>query len=408
MTSPAESDPALITGAGDLGDAYESSLFFSFGGRLNRAKFWLATLVFVIAGAIIAGVVMGLTTSMKRGAVILGLALDIPVVISTIAVGLKRTHDRGHAIWWFLIFVIIPGAVLEAVGWARAIGAIEPNIAINLATLAAAVVGLWGLFELGCLRGTVGPNRYGPDPLQTALVVRERAILPYLVTLIWALIASFAAQLLAFAAVVWWWRGDIQGMYAAPYDGASVAIQVLVLNPVTIGVLLLAIRVARANPVEYLALVWPRLQDLIVGIIGIVVIIGATDGAMYFAGYPIVSQFQVDSYKTAAQEGWLAPLLFAAIIMAPAGEECTFRGYLFRGFARSERATWPAIVVISLLWTLPHVQYDWTGLSEIFVAGLFLGWVRWRSGSTLLTFCLHALFNLEGTIETILQVKYFS
>ncbi len=47
-------------------------------------------------------------------------------------------------------------------------------------------------------------------------------------------------------------------------------------------------------------------------------------------------------------------------------------------------------------------------MSEIFVAGLFLGWMRWRSGSTLLTFLLHALFNLEGTIETILQVKYFS
>jgi membrane protease YdiL (CAAX protease family) len=96
------------------------------------------------------------------------------------------------------------------------------------------------------------------------------------------------------------------------------------------------------------------------------------------------------------------------VIVAPGGEEIMFRGYLFRGFARSERAAWPAIVVISLLWTLPHLQYDWTGMAEIFVAGLFLGWVRWRAGSTLLTFFLHALFNLEGTIETILQVKYFS
>jgi uncharacterized protein len=75
---------------------------------------------------------------------------------------------------------------------------------------------------------------------------------------------------------------------------------------------------------------------------------------------------------------------------------------------RSEYAAWPAIVIISLLWMLPHLQYDWTGMAEIFIAGLVLGWVRWRSGSTLLTFLLHGLFNLEGTIETILQVKYFS
>jgi membrane protease YdiL (CAAX protease family) len=170
---------------------------------------------------------------------------------------------------------------------------------------------------------------------------------------------------------------------------------------------LLAIRFARANPVEYLALVWPQTRDLIVGVIGIVIIIAATDAILYLSGRAIVSPFQVVSYQTAAEEGWLALLFFATVIVAPGGEEIMFRGYLFRGFARSERAAWPAIVVISLLWTLPHLQYDWTGMAEIFVAGLFLGWVRWRAGSTLLTFFLHALFNLEGTIETILQVKYF-
>ena len=30
------------------------------------------------------------------------------------------------------------------------------------------VVALWFFVELGCLRGTVGPNRYGPDPLAAA------------------------------------------------------------------------------------------------------------------------------------------------------------------------------------------------------------------------------------------------
>jgi hypothetical protein len=32
--------------------------------------------------------------------------------------------------------------------------------------------------------------------------------------------------------------------------------------------------------------------------------------------------------------------------------------------------------------------------------------VRWRSGSTLLTFLLHALFNFEGMMETLVQVKH--
>jgi len=81
---------------------------------------------------------------------------------------------------------------------------------------------------------------------------------------------------------------------------------------------------------------------------------------------------------------------------------------LFRGWARSDRTMWPAIVVISLLWAALHVQYDWTGILQIFVIGLFLGWTRWRSGSLLLTFLLHALFNLEGTLETVLQIHFFS
>ena len=68
----------------------------------------------------------------------------------------------------------------------------------------------------------------------------------------------------------------------------------------------------------------------------------------------------------------------------------------------------PAIVVISVLWAALHIQYDWAGMLQIFVIGLFLGFVRWRSGSTLLTFVLHALFNLEGTMETVLFVKFFS
>jgi hypothetical protein len=32
--------------------------------------------------------------------------------------------------------------------------------------------------------------------------------------------------------------------------------------------------------------------------------------------------------------------------------------------------------------------------------------MRWRSGSLTLTFLLHALFNLEGTLETLAVVHF--
>jgi uncharacterized protein len=161
-----------------------------------------------------------------------------------------------------------------------------------------------------------------------------------------------------------------------------------------------------ADQAEYLGLVWPHLRSVTVGIVGIVIIIALTDALLFATGRAIVSSFQVISYTTAAAEGWLPLMWIATVLVAPAGEEILFRGFLFRGFVRSERAAVPAIIVISLLWAGLHLQYDWTGMAEIGVAGLFLGWVRWRSGSTLLTFLLHALFNFEGMIETLVQVKH--
>jgi uncharacterized protein len=232
------------------------------------------------------------------------------------------------------------------------------------------------------------------------------SIRPYLVTLGWAFAAFVAGQIVALAALLWWSRGDLAAIYTSPYDGTVVTLSVLVLNAVTVGVLFLAVRLKGADPIEYLALVRPQLRFLTIGIVGIVVIIGATDAILFATGRAVVSSFQVISYSSAAAEGSLAPLWFATVLVAPAGEEIMFRGYLFRGFVRSDRSGWPAIVVISLLWAGPHLQYDWTGIAEIFVAGLFLGWMRWRSGSTLLTFLLHALFNLEGMLETVVQVKH--
>lgn len=235
---------------------------------------------------------------------------------------------------------------------------------------------------------------------------RARPILSYLATFAWAFAAFLAGQIAALAALLWWCRGDLRAVLVQPYDGAIVTLSVLALNPVAVAVLMLAVRLKGADQAEYLGLGWPRLRSVTVGIIGILVIIGLTDALLFATGRAIVSPFQVVSYTTAAAEGWLPALWAATVLVAPAGEEIMFRGFLFRGFVRPERSAWPAIVVISLLWAGPHLQYDWTGIAEIFVAGLFLGWVRWRSGSTLLTFLLHALFNLEGMMETVLQVKH--
>jgi uncharacterized protein len=243
-------------------------------------------------------------------------------------------------------------------------------------------------------------------PLSGSWGPRARPILSYLAAFAWAFVAFVAGQIAALAALLWWSHGDLRAVYAHPYDGAAVTLSVLALNPVAVAVLMLAVRLKGADQAEYLGLVWPGLRSAVIGITGIVLLIGLTDALLFASGRAIVSPFQVVSYTTATAEGWLPAMWAATVLVAPAGEEIMFRGFLFRGFVCPERSAWPAILVISLLWALPHLQYDWTGIAEIFVAGLFLGWVRWRSGSTLLTFLLHALFNFEGMTETVLQVQH--
>jgi uncharacterized protein len=230
----------------------------------------------------------------------------------------------------------------------------------------------------------------------------------YWATLGWALLAFLAGQFGALAVLVWVRIGDLNTLLAVPFDGAMVTLFVLIANPITIAVVMLAVRLARARPAEYLALSFPPTPQLTLGLVCLAALIAIGDALLYFSGHALVTPFQLQSYTTAAAEGWLPALLAGAVIVAPAGEEIVFRGFLFRGWARSERSVWPAIVVISVLWAALHVQYDWTGILQIFVIGLFLGWMRWRSGSTLLTFLLHALFNIEGTLETVLQIRFFS
>ncbi|HXW40646.1 MAG TPA: type II CAAX endopeptidase family protein [Xanthobacteraceae bacterium] len=230
----------------------------------------------------------------------------------------------------------------------------------------------------------------------------------YWSTLGWAILAFLAGQVAGLGLLLRLNTGDWSRVLQSPYDGVLVTLFIVISNPVTIAVLALAVRLAGAGQVEYFALQRPQRRDLLFGLACLVVLIAVSDAALYLSGRDLVTPFQLQSYTTAAAEGWLVPMFAAAILVAPAGEEMMFRGFLFRGWARSERSAWPAIVGISLLWAALHLQYDWTGMIQIFVIGLLLGWMRLRSGSTLLTFVLHALFNLEGTMETFVQVHFFA
>lgn len=131
------------------------ALLFSFKGRVNRAKYWLFALLWVVLWT--AAFLLVLASNLSPLAFGLAVLILIPSLVSGIALGVKRLHDRDKSGWWLLLFYLAPG-VLDGIG--KVAGGSRLVLAV-----ASFAVSVWALVELGCLRGNDGPNRFGGDPL---------------------------------------------------------------------------------------------------------------------------------------------------------------------------------------------------------------------------------------------------
>ena len=222
----------------------------------------------------------------------------------------------------------------------------------------------------------------------------------------WAVLVFVIAQALTAAIVLTWYGGEVPASSSSKtYDGTLVALVTLVTNPALIGLFWAVVRFRGLDPIEYLGLTRFSLRHFLEGFLALAALALTIDVVSYLAQIDIVPTFQIDTYTSARRDGWLAPLLLAVVLVAPAGEEIMYRGFLFRGWVRPGfRVT--AIIMITALWSGQHIQYEWFGISQVFVTGLVLGWLRWRSGSTLLTMVLHMLVNLGSTIETMIKVGW--
>jgi uncharacterized membrane protein YhaH (DUF805 family) len=138
------------------------NLFISPSGRINRAKFWIVVLCTVVFFLSVIGISMAVSGSMTT---VFGAALIayIPMIYVGVVNAIKRLHDRNKSGWWVLLFYGAP-LVLPLVA-ALVDGGTDTSVGLLLLQLVSLIISVWALVELGCLKGTIGQNKYGPDPL---------------------------------------------------------------------------------------------------------------------------------------------------------------------------------------------------------------------------------------------------
>jgi uncharacterized membrane protein YhaH (DUF805 family) len=108
------------------------SNYVNFSGRAVRSEYWYWVL-FVVLLSIVTNIIDAVISG-TSGFAILSTIVSLGLFLPGLAVGIRRLHDLDKSGWWaLLIFIPLVGAIILIV-WA-------------------------------CTRGTMGPNRFGPDPL---------------------------------------------------------------------------------------------------------------------------------------------------------------------------------------------------------------------------------------------------
>jgi len=145
-----------------------ASLFMSFEGRISRKPFWLGLLSLLILGLII--LLGSLYVAGERDYPVIRfniLVIEVALLYPLLAVGVKRLHDRNRPGYTALVFVL-PWLLHQVT---NLVGITGDPTAINAIDIAFILINLvlfvWFVVDLGVLRGTRGPNVYGPDPLET-------------------------------------------------------------------------------------------------------------------------------------------------------------------------------------------------------------------------------------------------
>jgi len=108
--------------------------YVGFSGRAARSEYWYWVL-FILLLQIVAWLIdMTLFGFNTTGVNPIGVIVSLATFLPTLAVSARRLHDIDRSGWWALLIFTVIGYIV--------------------------------LLYWACLRGTVGANSFGPDPLE--------------------------------------------------------------------------------------------------------------------------------------------------------------------------------------------------------------------------------------------------
>ena len=151
--------------------------WLSFRGRIGRKTFWLGYILPLLAASFVAGIIdtsLGLVPTgdaMAANAQQIGVVGSIVSLLSiwpSLAGCIRRLHDRDRSGWWiggFYLLAIAVGLASILAAMAAASGSSGAATVLLFASVLLFGYAIWLIVETGFLRGTMGPNRFGPDPL---------------------------------------------------------------------------------------------------------------------------------------------------------------------------------------------------------------------------------------------------
>ncbi len=140
------------------------SLFTQVEGRIPRQTYWLGIIVITVVGL----PVIAVATYMGGGTG--GAIANLLFLWCGFALSAKRAQDRGkHYLFVAAYFGLLAVLTNLSASQSKMMSgmAAQPSPLLVVVSLLFLAYVVFLFIELGLRRGTVGPNRYGPDPIES-------------------------------------------------------------------------------------------------------------------------------------------------------------------------------------------------------------------------------------------------